>query len=248
MGDVTKDTRHGYRVEEDTFKKICEHIEDTSLHPVVGPQGPEGPQGPQGVAGADGADGAIGPMGPAGVDGQDGQDGTLDGDIILVDRTYSAVYQVTGDGNAAGELFTLNVVDQDAPFNLANNEVTYTPVDEVNTVTIAATVLFDNDVGGFGTSGALQRIAPEAQINKNGSFISKAATGYQRHFNGHKASSNHPSKVDKQAGPFVYSLMSQQGSTQNDVLPVEFGEFSIVVIERVAVYAPTGVNNAEVVT
>ena len=173
---------------------------------------------------------------------------TFDADVVLMDRTYSAVYQVTGDGNAPSELFTLAEIDADAPFSLENNEVTYTPVDAVNTVTLAATILFDNDVGGFATDNLLQRIAPEAQINKNGSFITKAATGYQRHITGHKSSSNHPSKVDKQGGPFVYSLMSQQGSTQNDVLPVEFGEFSIIVVEQVAVYAPKGVNNAEVVT
>ena len=66
MGNLTKDARTGYRVEQDTFQKICDHIDDTSLHPVVGPQGPVGPAG---------ADGAPGPVGPAGQDGSDGAQG-----------------------------------------------------------------------------------------------------------------------------------------------------------------------------
>lgn len=51
MGTVTKDTRQGYLLSEETLQKICGHIDDTSLHPVVGPQGPIGPVGPAGPQG-----------------------------------------------------------------------------------------------------------------------------------------------------------------------------------------------------
>ena len=46
MDNLTKDTRRGYLLEGDTLQKIYDHIDDTSLHPVVGPQGPAGPAGP----------------------------------------------------------------------------------------------------------------------------------------------------------------------------------------------------------
>lgn len=65
MGDVTKDGRKGYLLEDETLDIIRSHIEDESLHPVVGPPGPPGPQGPEGPQGPNGTDGEQGPPGPS---------------------------------------------------------------------------------------------------------------------------------------------------------------------------------------
>ena len=173
-------------------------------------------------------------------------DGTITApsDTIEVDKTYMASYDLSGDGNAANGQFVLAERRLDAPFSLTAGDVVYTPIDVVNYVEIKAEAFYDPFNGGTGTNNQAQRVSPELELLKNGQPFSTASTGYQRQQSGHNSSSNITVWEDVlPASGDTYSVRSQQGSNQDDVLNVTTGTLTIKAIERVTVMAPVGVNN-----
>ena len=155
---------------------------------------------------------------------------------IDVDQSFVAKANVTGDANQPNVIQTLASQRADAGLTIAGNVITnniggdYVEIDVVE--------YFQQN-----NNAAYQRINPELQLLKNGAVVATSASGYQRHATGHDSSSNSIGYVDHNpAVGDTWQLRSQQGSTQNDVLNIDIGRFSVTVTEKVTVLATSIIN------
>ena len=142
----------------------------------------------------------------------------------------------SGEGNGANQIITLTQDRADPGWTVAGNELRYTGTPD--RVRIDATVYYANTF-----SNAEQRVAPELELLKNGApYRARGASGYQRHFSNHSTSHNAFSVVDYNPGANpVYSLRSQQGSTQNDAVPIgaDVSSFSAEAVQPLGAQPPS---------
>jgi len=146
---------------------------------------------------------------------------------------HIAAYTLSGDGNANNVNIALTSVREDTGWTSAANAATWggitlAPNGSIDRVEITAQVYYDPP-----NSNLLQRIAPVVNLLKNGVVVATAASGYQRHATGHNDSSNTIVFMDvvPTTGD-VWTLQSQQGSLQGDVLPITRGQLTFKTIER----------------
>lgn len=145
---------------------------------------------------------------------------------ISADISSVAHASVTGDSNAVNGLLTLASNRADAGFVIGANTIT-------NNIGGDYAVLDFNEFMDVASSGALARIAPTLELVKNGTAVVTINTSYQRHATGHDESSNGGTYTDyNPAAGDVWSLRTQRGSTQTDVLNVTLGHLSLRVIEK----------------
>ena len=151
---------------------------------------------------------------------------------ILVDQSYAVQLEIKGDLNAVNTLLQIGELENEGQWSVSGTEIEYdgTP-DKVQ--------IFVNLYAQHPQSGLYARITPVVEILRNGVVIGQTAE-YQRHATGNDESDNSAAIMDMQPGTDpVYSLRSQQGGTQNDILDIDVGHFSANAISKVEVYAPT---------
>ena len=150
---------------------------------------------------------------------------------ILVDQSYAVQLELKGDINAVNTLLQIGELENEGKWSVSGTEIKYdgTP-DKVQ--------IFVNLYAQHPQSGLYARITPVVEILRNGVVIGQTAE-YQRHATGNDESDNSAAIMDMQPGTDpVYSLRSQQGGTQNDVLLIDLGHFSANAITKVNVYEP----------
>jgi len=156
-------------------------------------------------------------------------------------NTYITAYDISGNGNADDVKLTLTPITTNTGWTLANDEVTWTGIVQSETITPEYAKIHVHAYYDFGPidSPAYQRIAPEIQLLKNGVPVTQAGSAYQRHANDHASSSNTIVYFDgsPSAGD-VWSIRSQRGSTQTDILNVTYGQISIEMVEELNYLTP----------
>lgn len=149
-----------------------------------------------------------------------------------VENSYVAAVETTGDGNEPNLPHTFTSVRADTGWTVGADSVTYAGSPDF--VEIYLNEFFDPN-----QSNALQRITPVAQITRNGIVIATINNSYQRHQSDHNSSSNNGALIDPNPGSNpVYQVISQQGSNQNDVLPITDGDAQFRAVEKITVFAP----------
>lgn len=145
---------------------------------------------------------------------------SLSRSAVVVDETFTLVCVIDGDGNA-NAVMAIKPVNQPDEWSVDDTEV-QCKVDGVYKVEITAHAEYVNRAN----TSAMQRISPELVIEASTdrdrwAALATSLTGYQRHANGHKSSSNHVSYCDLESR--AYRVSAKQGGDQNDTLPITNG-------------------------
>lgn len=144
----------------------------------------------------------------------------------LCDFSSLVSCDLSGDANADNTIIALASVRADTGLSVVNNEI----VNSIggSYVKVSANSFFEEPSAGF-----LSGVSPVMELLKNGSVVAISATGYQRHGSGNNSSSNTICYTDPNPQiADVYSLRSQRGSTQTDVMPIDLGSFSVTVVDK----------------
>ena len=150
----------------------------------------------------------------------------------FVDKSSIATATVSGDSNQPNTIQTLTPLRTSTGLLIVGDTI----VNNIGGDYVEVDVheyFQQNQNAGFA------RINPELELLKNGVVVDRSASAYQRHATGHDSSSNGISYVDRNPSVGdVWSLRSQQGSGQNDVLNIDLGSISVIVVEKIEVYKP----------
>lgn len=148
---------------------------------------------------------------------------------VEVDSSKIAAATLSGDSNQPGVLL-LTSNRTDVGTAVVGNTL-------VNNIGGDHVVLDFNEFMDAVNSGALARISPALDLVKNGTDVKVSVdTAYQRHATGDNDSSNGGIYTDWE--PSVgdtWSLVARQAGTQDDVLDIDLGHFTMKVVEKVTV-------------
>ena len=151
---------------------------------------------------------------------------TLTQTTVDVDVSFIAGGEPNGDANASNTIVSITGERLDTGWSLASNAYTYTG--NPDHIVITANMFFEDP-----QTGLRARIQPVLELLKNGAVIATTANTYQRHATGHNSSSHSLSFIDMNpSSGDNYSLRTQQGSNQNDVVNIDDGKFSLKAVEK----------------
>lgn len=145
------------------------------------------------------------------------------------DHSSIATTTLSGNSNAIASILATTQTRADTNLIVGANSIT-------NNIGGDYAVIDFNEYMDVPNSTAFQRIAPTLELLKNGLVVMTVNTSYQRHGNDHSQSSNGGTYTDfSPAVGDIWSLRTQRGSTQADVLPITQGHFDLRVVEKIQV-------------